>query len=224
MGLYLVINILIIAVPLALSFESKLSFYKKQKAFFFSIMIVSIAYIVWDAIATIRGDWGFNDDYLLGIRLFSLPLEEILFFITVPYSCIFIYETVNLYIKNKQIKLHSSVFVAAASVLFFFAILFYEQYYTVTVLLFSSAFIITSLMFNKDLINSSNFWLTILITYFPFLAVNYVLTSLPIVWYNQSAIWGVRFLTIPYEDFFYSFSMISWWIFFYNFGKKKFKV
>lgn len=224
MSLYLIINILIIAVPLALSFESKISFYKRLKAFFFSIMIVSVSYIIWDAIATIRGDWGFNDDYLLGIRLFSLPVEEILFFITVPYSCIFIYETINLYIKNKQLKIDSSIFLTIAIALFLFAIFFYEQYYTITVLLFSSAFIFTSLFFRKELIRSSNFWLTILITYIPFLGVNYVLTSLPIVWYNQSAIWGARFLTIPYEDFFYSFSMISWWIFFYNFGKMKFKV
>jgi lycopene cyclase domain-containing protein len=224
MSLYLIINILIIAVPLALSFESKISFYKRLKAFFFSIMIVSSIYIVWDAIATIRGDWGFNDNYLLGIRFFSLPLEEILFFITVPYSCIFIYETVNLYIKNKQIRIHPYLFISTALILFVSAIIYYEQYYTITVLLFSSIFIITSLLFNKDLIQSSNFWYTVIITFIPFLVVNYILTSLPIVWYNQSAIWGTRFLTIPYEDFFYSFSMISWWIFFYNFGKKKYKV
>lgn len=224
MSLYLIINILIIAVPLALSFESKISFYKRLKAFFFSIMIVSSIYIVWDAIATMRGDWGFNDYYLLGIRFFSLPLEEILFFITVPYSCIFIYETVNLYIKNKQIRIHPYLFISTALIIFVSAIIYYQQYYTITVLLFSSIFIITSFFFNKDLIQSSNFWFTVIITFIPFLVVNYILTSLPIVWYNQSAIWGARFLTIPYEDFFYSFSMISWWIFFYNFGKKKFKV
>jgi lycopene cyclase domain-containing protein len=73
-------------------------------------------------------------------------------------------------------------------------------------------------LFDK-LINSRNFWITIFITYIPFLIVNYILTSVPIVTYNSEAFWNIRITTIPLEDFIYSFSMIALWILFYELGK-----
>ncbi|MEZ4824024.1 MAG: lycopene cyclase domain-containing protein [Ignavibacteria bacterium] len=54
----------------------------------------------------------------------------------------------------------------------------------------------------------------------PFFIVNYILTSLPVVEYNHDAIIGSRILTIPVEDFFYSFAMISGWIIIYSLLKK----
>jgi lycopene cyclase domain-containing protein len=224
MSLYLILNILIILVPFLLSFEKNISFCKKFKPYLLSISIVSPAYIIWDSIATSRGDWGFNPDYLLGINLFYLPIEEILFFVTVPYSCIFIYETVKFYLPEKEIKIPSWVIIVFAAILIILSAIFYDQYYTATVMSFSALFLLAGIYFQKELLSSSVYWITLLITYFPFLVVNYVLTSMPVVWYNDDAIWGSRLSTIPYEDFIYSFSMISWWLFFYNFGKKKFKV
>ena len=55
----------------------------------------------------------------------------------------------------------------------------------------------------------------------PFLIVNYLLTSIPAVTYNETAFSVIRFITIPYEDFLYSFSMISLWILFYELAKEK---
>ena len=47
----------------------------------------------------------------------------------------------------------------------------------------------------------------------PFLLVNGILTGLldsvsPPVWYNDSENIGIRLMTIPVEDFFYSFSLL----------------
>jgi len=53
-------------------------------------------------------------------------------------------------------------------------------------------------------------------SFIPFLIVNYALTSLPVVLYNPASVWGFRILTIPIEDFFYSFSMISFYIIVYT--------
>ena len=83
MSEYLIINLSVLSIPLAFSFEKKLSFYKKLPAVLVSIIIVGFIYLTWDSISTIRNDWGFNDSYLIGIRFLHLPLEEILFFITV---------------------------------------------------------------------------------------------------------------------------------------------
>lgn len=219
MSEYLIINILIISVPLLLSFEKNLKFYTNLPYYFFSIIIVSTAYIIWDSFATLRGDWAFNPEYLIGIYLFHLPIEEILFFITVPYSCIFIFETVRFYIKEKKLNLNKYYFLLPVIVLLVNALMFLHQPYTFTVSLYTASFFLISIFFFDRLFLSLTFWITILITYAPFLIVNYILTSVPIVTYNSEAIWNIRITTIPAEDFLYSFSMISLWILFYELGK-----
>lgn len=55
-----------------------------------------------------------------------------------------------------------------------------------------------------------------LLTFIPFLIVNYILTSLPVVTYNPNEITGFFVITIPAEDFFYSFSLIGFYILVYE--------
>ncbi len=220
MSTYLLINILIIFFPLVLSFDKNLNYYKKVSSVLISIAMVSTAYIIWDVVATKRGDWAFNPEHLIGFYFFSLPIEEILFFITVPYSCIFIYETVLFYLKEKKIQLNHKYFIIPPVILITAGVIFYDQDYTFTVSFFSAVFFICAILFKSPLLTSSNFWITMLITFLPFLIVNYFLTSIPVVTYNEAAFSGKRFITIPLEDFLYSFSMISLWILFYDFAKR----
>jgi lycopene cyclase domain-containing protein len=223
MSEYLLLNIFIILVPLLLTFEQKLKFYKKLLPYLISILIVSSIYIIWDVIAAKRGDWAFNPDYLARTYLFGLPLEEILFFITVPYSIIFIYETANFYLKERRIFFNRYLYFFLIILLLLGIVLFRDQEYTLTVFIYCLVFFVLSTFFYHDILKSKIFWFTILISYLPFLVVNYILTSLPIVTYNPNAIWGNRFLTIPLEDFFYSFSMNSLWLLVYLIADKKIK-
>lgn len=216
MSTYLIINILIILFPLILSFEKNLKYYKKIPNLIFSILIVSTAYIIWDVFATKRGDWAFDPEHLLGIYFLGLPLEEILFFITVPYSCVFIYETVKFYLKEKQLCINKNIFWFAALLFLVIAVVFNYQHYTFTVTIFTAIFFVLAILIKPRLLNSYQFWLTMLISFLPFLIVNYFLTSIPVVTYNDAAFFGKRFITIPLEDFLYSFSMISLWILFYE--------
>lgn len=221
MSEYLLINILTIAVPLALSFEKKLKFYKNFPALGLSILTVGGTYIIWDIIATLRGDWMFNPEYLIGFNIVNLPLEEILFFITVPYASIFIYETAKYYLAEKEFNADKSVFGVLGIIFFILGMSFLSQYYTVTVMIFSSLFIFTAITLYPQLLQSKIYWLWISFTFLPFLIVNYILTSLPIVLYNPEAIWGFRITTIPAEDFFYSFSMLSLYLLVYLIFKER---
>lgn len=222
MSEYLLLNIFIIIVPLILTFEKKIQFYKKLPALLVSIVLVGGGYIVWDTIATWRGDWAFNPKYLIGVNFLNLPLEEILFFITVPYSTIFLYETGKLYLKEKEIKINKIIFILLSAVLLVTALINSGQYYTFTVLVFSSAFILLNLFSSVGrLLQSKIYWLWIAFTYIPFFVANYILTSLPIVTYSPDAIWGLRVTTIPVEDFFYSFSMLSFYLFVYLLAEEK---
>lgn len=191
-----------------MSFEKKLKFYRYYLPLLISITLVSSLFIIWDHQAAVRGDWGFNVKYILGIILFALPLEEIFFFITVPYSIIFLYETMHLYLPDKRVKLPKTLLYIIVVLLLASSFLFMSQYYTFTVLIFAGVSLFLLILENQ-LINSRNFLFFILFTYLPFFVVNYFLTSLPIVTYSPNAIWGTRITTIPLEDFFYSFSLLS---------------
>lgn len=203
--------------PIVLSFEKKIQFYKKYFSLFLSIIIVGSIFIIWDSIATVRGDWSFNDEYILGVKYFDLPVEEILFFISVPFASIFLYETIKLYFKPKERELSNELIWAILIIFIVAALRYYYQYYTSTVLIFC-AVVVTLNLFNIFAVFASRiFWIWIGFMYLPFFVVNYILTSLPIVTYSPQAIWGIRLLTIPLEDFFYSFSMLSSYMLVYNF-------
>lgn len=220
---YLLVNIFIIAVPLLLTFEKKIKYYRKLPALFASIIIVGGTYIVWDVIATLRGDWSFNPEHITGLKIFQLPLEEILFFVTVPYSGIFLYETGKLYLGDKTLAIRKIPFYISAALLIIISLIFIDQYYTFTVMLFSAIFLIMAILYHSKypVLNSSLYWKWILFMYLPFILVNYILTSLPVVSYSSDAIWGIRIITIPFEDFLYSFSMLSFYLFVYLLIKKK---
>lgn len=219
---YLLINAFIILVPILLSFESKVKFYKRLKAYFFSIAIVSTLFIFWDIFATSRGDWAFNTKYTIGIELLHLPIEEILFFVTVPYSIIFIYESLNSYFENYIYSLNKSTFLIFAIIFFILSFLVLGLNYTYILCLFISLSFFIIYFLDISATYSQNFWNTIIISYIPFLLINYLLTSIPVVTYNDSENFGIRLITIPIEDIGYSFAMITMWLTFYEFGKKKF--
>jgi len=221
MSEYLLLNIAILFGPLVLSFERRIRYIKKTAPILISVAVTGGAYILWDIAATARGDWSFNSKYLSGIKLINLPIEEVLFFVTVPFACIFIYENVKYYFRDKRLQISKNFFLFLSMLFFAVALLFKDQYYTLTVLMAMSVFFITAIIFFEDVLISSSYWLYILISYIPFLIVNYILTSLPIVTYNEEAIWGIRILTIPLEDFFYSFSMLSFYLIVYLKAKSK---
>ena len=218
---YLFINIAIIIFPLLFSFEKQIRFYRNWRAVFLSIAVVSSVFIIWDIIFTARGVWSFNSDYLIGVNIIGLPLEEILFFITVPFSAAFIYEVAKLYLKERIIEFKKDTFTSVATLFLFAGLWFWREEYTVVVLASCGIFFILAHYNKESLVKSILFWKTILIIYVPFLIVNYILTSLPVVRYNDLENIGFRITTIPLEDFFYSFSLISFSLFFYDRFKTK---
>ncbi len=86
---YLLIDLLSLAVPLVFSFHPKIRLYKHWSALLPAILITAVCYVLWDSWFTRLGVWGFNSRYTTGIYIGNLPLEELLFFICITYSCVF---------------------------------------------------------------------------------------------------------------------------------------
>lgn len=200
---YLLIDIFTVAMPLAFSFDSRVAFYKKWKYLVPAMLITAALFIVWDHYFTLAGVWSFNHKYTLGLDIWSLPLEEVLFFVTVPYSCVFIYENMISY-KPKKL-LPEKLWVILLLIAVVFGVLAFSasgRAYTLSVTLGMAIFLPLSVWLLSDM-HLENFILTFFISILPMLVVNGILTALPVVRYDDLQNCGVRLGTIPVEDFLY---------------------
>lgn len=212
---YLVINAFIIFVPLLYSVDRRIRYYRCFPALVLAIAVVGLPYLVWDGVVTAWGEWSFNARYVTGVKIVNLPVEEILFFVTVPYSCIFIYESLAYYTKNRPLRLPVALFVLLGCGLAVGAVIVRDHGYAMKALVSCAAVFLFGWMIKRDFMASSHHWIWLGICYIPFLLINGVLTALPVVRYNPEAILGPRVGTIPIEDFFYNFSMLSFYGLFY---------
>lgn len=208
MYLYLYLNIFTILFPFLLSFDRKVAFYKNWSALFPAILANGVFFIVWDALFTEAGIWGFNEEYLTGIYIFNLPLEEVLFFLTVPYACVFIYDVLNTYIQKDLLQPYAkTVAVVLLVVLPLIALFNMGRLYTsITFILLTLMHLLHLRFFKTRYLG--RFYLAYLVHLVPFLLVNGVLTYLPIVWYNDDYNLGLRIVSIPVEDTLYSMLML----------------
>ena len=209
---YLLIDFFTIVVPFLFSFHPKLNFYKTWKAFFPAVLITGIVFIAWDIYFTKLGVWGFNPDYLTGFKVINLPIEEILFFLCIPYSCVFTFHCLNLFLKRSPSKKTENI-ISWALIVFaiVMSIIYFQSIYTLVTFISLAALILISKFILK--VNwLGKFYLIYLILLLPFLIVNGLLTgtglAAPVVWYNSSEIIGLRILTIPFEDIFYGVNLI----------------
>ena len=165
-------------------------------------------FIIWDIWFTRNSIWGFNSEYIMGVNVFNLPLEEWLFFICIPFSCIFTYHVVWTLSKDKtRYNMRSFTILLSVSLLFL-GLLFFEKWYTtITFIGLSIVLLLAQLVVNMKI-----FYKTFLILIFPFLIVNGLLTGSiikdEVVWYDNDHNLSFRIFTIPVEDVFYAMFML----------------
>lgn len=208
---YLLINLATISIPLLRSFEGRVQYRKRWPALFKSMFLVGAVFLIWDAIFTAYGVWGFNGRYLSGIEAAGLPLGEWLFFFTVPYASIFIYEVIKYFAPWQQWKGWGTT--AAVYMQWFswaLAAFHYDRWYTLITFVLLGAFL--AFARTRMRVHWELMWVSYAIALIPFFLVNGVLTGSwidePIVWYNNAENLGIRLGTIPVEDVFYGMLLI----------------
>jgi len=201
---YLLLDVGTLLFPLLLSFDSKVAFWRKWKFLFPSIIAVAAFFLIWDYFFTLWGVWGFTPAYLTGHYLGNLPLEEVTFFVVVPYACVFVYECLKVYFPSDPMRaaykwIHIAFIILLALALAFY----YDRLYTsVTAILLLFLLLFHSLVWRSKYLGY--FYLAWLVCIIPMLLVNGVLTALPVVWYKPAQQIDLRLGTIPVEDFFYN--------------------
>ncbi len=224
--LYLYLMAFTISVPLLRSFESRLAYYRSFKALFTAIALTMAVFIPWDILFTDLGIWGFNPRYLSGIYIANLPLGEWLFFIFVPFSCVFIYRVLNYFFPKDWISQKMA-----------FSLTQYFTWLTLTVAFLSwgswytfSAFLFLGLWFALHTYVLKVSWMPAFyrayaVVLIPFVMVNGVLTGFgleeEVVWYNDAHNLGYRLLTIPVDDIFYGMGLILMNITLYEYFNNK---
>ena len=224
--LYLLLNLGSISVPFLYSFHPRLQLHKRFLWVFISILLTMVIFIPWDVIFTRHEIWGFNETYFLGHKFLSLPLEEWLFFICIPFACVFTHYALLLYFPNLKLSKAATKAISFGLITLLFILIVgnYDKWYTL--INFSLAIPLTVLVYKYNTKLLQHFFLTFLVMLIPFFIVNGILTGSfidnQVVWYNNAENLGIRMGTIPVEDSIYAYTMILCNLFLTEFFTKKF--
>lgn len=188
------------------------------------MLLMASVFLIWDVIFTHFGIWGFNEKYLSGIDIINLPVEEWLFFVTVPFASVFIYDCIKYYFPNWNISHMGSILgIFLGIILAVFAILNLGKHYTYITFITLAFVLIFLAIIKVDYLG--RFFVSYIIVLIPFFIVNGTLTGLctaePVVWYNDNFNLGYRIGTVPVEDIFYGMLLILGNVVFYEFLQKR---
>ena len=205
---YLVFNLIVIAGPLVSQFNRQIQRISRWKLKLLTSIIVMIPYIIWDALVT-GSHWWFNTAYTLDSRLFGLPIEEWLFFITVPFGCLLVWETLpqaNNAIGVKSLRYVRSVLYAMLPIgLLVFGM---GKQYTGLVLFCFGLVGLLDRLSKIDLLLQPRTYLYLAVVAGLILVFNGYLTARPVVLYGETYQIGYRVLSVPIEDFGYGFTLM----------------
>jgi len=156
----------------------------------------------------------------------GLPLGEYLFFITVPYACVFIYAVLNRFWPNSSFfdRNASNINYILMSLGITLCIFYYNLQYTFWTFVFLTAFL-AYVEFKLKPAWIGKMYRAYLVALAGFFLVNGVLTGTGIeeevVWYNELHFVGLRMVTIPVEDTFYGLLLIMMNIWLYEYFLSK---
>lgn len=213
---YLIFNIFVIIGPLLVFFSRRRSVVKPNlKSLAISIFIAATFFVIWDYLV-VNYFWFFNSKYITGFLIANLPIEEILFFISVPFACLLLWVNYEKYFSKKLIT-NSSFYLIVSSLFLALVFLFYEKIYTSTVLFVFLVVVILDIFLRTNLFIKKTFisFIFIVVNILTFI-FNLYLTARPVVMYNEALKTNINIITVPLEDFIFGMALISLTIIIYE--------
>ena len=210
MNEYVLFNLIVLFGPFALSFDKRVNFRQYWGLLLKSMWLPVVIFLIWDVLVSNR-HWWFNEAFAGSFNLLGLPPGEWLFFFTVPYACLFSWEVLHEYFKDK--KLFDSfpsfgVGIALFAISFVFFLLGFE--YTGLAIASLSAALIADSTYKTDFFLKRHTWINIGLIVFLTLIFNGYLTARPVVQYDYSYQLNWLIYTIPVEDFIYGLALLLW--------------
>lgn len=92
---YLLLMGACVLITLPLEFLLGARVYRSPKRLLTAMLPTVIIFTLWDVLGIVRQHWTYNGDFVTGIDLGVLPLEELVFFIVIPICGLLTYEAVG---------------------------------------------------------------------------------------------------------------------------------
>jgi lycopene cyclase domain-containing protein len=85
---------LVLTLPLEWFLDARV--YRRFRTAGLALLPVVVIFSVWDVVGIVRNHWSYNPRYVTGWQLpFSMPIEELVFFIVIPSCGLLTYEAVG---------------------------------------------------------------------------------------------------------------------------------
>ncbi len=205
---YLVFNAIILTGPLVFAFDKRVRYVRYWPMALLATATILPVYIIWDSLVTGK-HWWFNPAYTTDIRIAGLPPGEWLFFITVPFACLFIWQIlITLYNRGQwrnPLNIYYVFLLTVPAALFF---LITGKIYTGLVFAAIGLAALLDWISGSRVLAQKHTLIYFGILSGLILVFNGYLTARPVVLYGESFQLGIRIITIPAEDFLYGFSHI----------------
>ncbi len=219
---YLIFNIFVIIGPLLVFFSRRKSVVRPSlKSLAISILIAATFFVIWDYFV-VNYFWFFNSKYITGVFIAGLPIEEILFFFSVPFACLLLWVNYEKYFSEKIISNFRFYLIVFCLILALF-FLFYGIIYTSTVLFVFLGVVLVDCLLKTNLFIEKKFVTFIfLVVNILTLIFNLYLTARPVVMYNEALKTNINIITVPLEDFVFGMALISLTVIIYEKMRKKY--
>ena len=204
---YFIFNIVVVSGPILASFERNLRFVQYWRQASMAVAVTAIPFIIWD-IAVTGYHWHFNETFTLPVRFLGLPPGEWLFFLTVPFAGLFVWQVLLYYRPGPPAQKSSAVWLAPLIFVVGSVLLMYGLEYTgLAILALVPVVVLDSVLGTGVLVNRNILPFDAFIVAAIALCNGY-LTARPIVLYNEATMSGFRLGTIPVEDFAYGTALM----------------
>jgi lycopene beta-cyclase len=97
--LLLMAGCLLVTLPLEWLLGARV--YRRLPIAVLAILPVVVVFSIWDVVGILRNHWSYNPAYVTGLQLpFSMPIEELVFFVVIPLCGLLTYEAVGTVLRR----------------------------------------------------------------------------------------------------------------------------
>lgn len=220
---YLLINLALLVFSFVLALDKKSQAIRSWKLMLPAVVVSGLLFSI---IAFILNQFKvsvFNDEYLFGIRILQLPIEEVLFHFLLAFAGLNVYVVLNEHFpKNNLEKFSLSTSNLLLGVLI--AMLFFTHTKVYSIVVFSVLFLT---LFYIEYVNKRRFMYKFYRAYavmlIPFCLLYMLIGGLPILSYSVGETINLKLGAIPFEGFFYLMSILLLSVYLFELVKSKSK-
>ena len=206
---YLFLLLIYLVIPVILGFQKNVRFVFRLRYFVPAALFSALIFLMLEWRFISSSIWTFNGDYLTGLSLLKIPVEEWLSLFIIAFSSAYIYEWLKIRFKDFE---KPNLFLAISLVLFVvYAVLAYvfrRNLFSFFTFFLTAIYLGYTVFRNRYKKHFTKFYLAWLITLLPFFIVSFISNLLPVVIYNAAHIIQVNVLGIPVERFVYLYLLL----------------